>query len=256
MAAASATCVSASRNTTSVRGTITSRICRFPASKTSPTMCRSSWLRVWAPVTRSRSSSSVMARRPSRGSPPSRATIRLVHLVSSQTTGRASTAIRSSSGAASNASAGARCSPIRLGASSPRTRLKNVMQMVTTRNAIVPAQPGDRWYSLASQDLRKPARVSAPYAPETRVARVTPICTAEKNRFGSCASRAARWPRRPRLDSALTWPSRSETRAISEPAKNPPMRMMMRTTMMSSTTLLICLCRSPPRRPARCVWPV
>ena len=144
MAAASATCVSASRKTTSVRGTSTSRICRLPASKTSPTMCRSSWLSVWAPVTRSRSSSSVMARRPSRGSPPSRATIRLVHLVSSQTTGRASTAIRSSSGAASSASAGARCSAIRLGASSPRTRLKNVMQMVTTMNATVPAQAGDR----------------------------------------------------------------------------------------------------------------
>src|SRR5947207_5511369 len=113
------------------------------------------------------------------------------------------------------------------------------MQRVTTKNATVPAQPGDRWYSLASQDLRNPARVSAPYAPETRVARVTPICTAEKNRFGSWASRAARWPRRPRLDSALTWPSRSETRAISEPAKNPPMRMMMRTTMTSRTTLVI-----------------
>ena len=52
---------------TSVRGTSTSRICRLPASKTSPTMCRSSWLSVWAPVTRSRSSSSVMAWRPSRG---------------------------------------------------------------------------------------------------------------------------------------------------------------------------------------------
>src|SRR6266487_2419598 len=240
MAAASATCVSASRKTTSVRGTSTSRICRLPASKTSPTMCRSSWLSVCAPVTRSRSSSSVMAWRPTRGSPPSRATIRLVHLVSSQTTGRAKTAIRSSSGAASRASAVDRGSAIRLGASSPRTRLKNVMQMVTTMNATVPAQVEDRCWRI-SQDLRKPARVSAPYAPENKVARVTPICTAEKNRFGSWASRAARWPRLPRLASALTWPSRSETRAISEPAKNPPMRMMMRTTMTSRTTLLISL---------------
>ena len=71
------------------------------------------------------------------------------------------------------------------------------------------------------------------------MARVTPICTAEKNRFGSSASRAAFWPRLPRLVSALTWPSRSETRAISEPEKNPPMHTMTRTTMMSRTTLLI-----------------
>jgi len=65
-------------------------------------------------------------------------------LVSSQTTGRASTAIRSSSGAASSASAADRCSAIRFGASSPSTRLKNVMPTVTTMNAIVPAQAGDR----------------------------------------------------------------------------------------------------------------
>ena len=103
-----------------------------------------------------------MAWRPTRGSPPSRATTRLVDLVSSQTTGRASMAIRSSSGAASSASAGARCSPIRLGASSPRTRLKNVMQMVTTMNAIGPAQPADMCSLLISQDLSAPARVSAP----------------------------------------------------------------------------------------------
>ena len=70
------------------------------------------------------------------------------------------------------------------------------------------------------------------------MASVTPICTAEKNRFGSCASLAAFWPRLPRLASALIWPSRSETRAISEAAKNPPMQMMTRTTMMSRTTLL------------------
>ena len=60
-----------------------------------------------------------------------------------------------------------------------------------------------------------------------------------ENRFGSWASRAAFCPRRPRLPSALTWPSRSETRAISDAAKNPPMQMMIRTTMICRTTLLI-----------------
>ncbi len=69
------------------------------------------------------------------------ATIRLVDRVSSQTTGRARVAIRSSSGAANRASRGARCSPIRLGASSPRTRLTKVMATVTMRNDSGPAQP-------------------------------------------------------------------------------------------------------------------
>ena len=85
----------------------------------------------------------------------------LVDTVSSQTTGRASDAIRSSSGAASRASRGARCSPIRLGASSPSTRLTNVMHTVTMRNDSVAAQPADTC-CRTSHDLRNPARVSAP----------------------------------------------------------------------------------------------
>ena len=129
------------------------------------------------------------------------ATTRLVDLVSSQTTGRASVAIRSSSGAASSASRGARCSAIRLGASSPSTRLTNVMHTVTMTNDSVAAQPGDTCWRI-SHDLRNPARVAAPYAPETRVASVTPICTAEKNRFGSL-TRAVRSAGR----ACLAWPA-------------------------------------------------
>ena len=71
-------------------------------------------------------------------------------------------AIRSSSGAASKASLGARCSPIRLGASSPRIRLQNVMQIVTTRNDNGPAQSAVMCSLLTSQDFSTPARVSAP----------------------------------------------------------------------------------------------
>ena len=85
----------------------------------------------------------------------------LVETVSSQTTGRASDAIRSSSGAASRASRGARCSAIRLGASSPSTRLTNVMHTVTTTNDSVAAQPADTCWRT-SHDLRNPARVAAP----------------------------------------------------------------------------------------------
>ena len=82
------------------------------------------------------------------------------------------------------------------------------------------------------------AKVAAPYAPVNRVASVTPICTADRNRFGSWASFAARWPRLPRRESLRIWPSRSETRAISAPAKNPPMRMMTRMMTISPMSLL------------------
>src|SRR6202034_3044443 len=60
------------------------------------------------------------------------------------------------------------------------------------------------------------------------------------------------------LASALIWPSRSETRAISEAEKNPPMHTMTRTTMMSRTTLLIFIAcpNGLPLAPGACVvWP-
>ena len=82
-------------------------------------------------------------------------------MVSSQTTGLASDAIRSSTGAAISDSRAARCSPIRLGASSPRTRLTKVMHTVTTTNETAVAQPADM-FCLTSQDLNTPARVAAP----------------------------------------------------------------------------------------------
>ena len=133
-----------------MRGSSTSRICRLPASKTSPTIRRSSTLSVWVPVTSSRTSCSVIAWRPCLGSPPSSVTTTLTVTDSSQTTGRASVAIRSSSGAANSASGTVRCSAIRLGASSPSTRLTNVMHTVTIAKAsgerhraghVVPDQP-------------------------------------------------------------------------------------------------------------------
>ncbi len=156
---------------------------------------------------------------------------------SSQTTGRASVAIRSSSGAANSASDIDRCSAIRLGASSPSTRLTKVMQTVTIPNASGAATSLDTW-CRTSQPCSSPTSVSAPKAPDTSVASVTPICTADRNRFGSDASRAAFAPRLPRLDSDRTWVSRSETSAISEAEKNPPMDTMTRTMITSRTTLL------------------
>ena len=118
--AASLSGVSADTNSTSVRGSSTSRSCRFPASKTSATISRSSWLSAWLLATRSRSSSSVMTVRLALGLPPTMVTTRLVDFDSSHTSGRARMAIRSRIGAAASATRSCRCSAIRLGASSPR----------------------------------------------------------------------------------------------------------------------------------------
>ena len=224
----------AGRNSTSVRGTRTSRTCRFPASNTSPTMCRSSADSAWYPATTSRSSCSVITPRATPGSPPSILTTRLVHLDSSQTSGLAMVASRSSIGAANTATRSERCSAIRLGASSPKISVKNEITSVTTATESADASPGDRWWTRPLR--RSSARVAAPNAPDSSVASVTPIWTADRNRLGFCASLAARWPRLPRLASERTWPSRSDTRAISAAAKKPPMKMMTRTMTMSQPT--------------------
>src|ERR1022692_2961184 len=200
----------AGRNSTSVLGTRTSRICRFPASKTSLTMCRSSGLRDWLAVSRSRSSCSVITPRPAPGSPPNALTTRLVDFDSSQTSGRASVDIRSSSGAAASDTRSARCKASRLGASSPRTRGKKEITRVTTATETTDAAPSDRWCLRA--DINLLARVAAPKAPDARVARVTPICTVDRKRLGSCASLAGRSapPAPPGQGAHLAFPQRDE----------------------------------------------
>ena len=110
---------------------------------------------------------------------------------------------------------------------------------MTTTSDTADATP-DATLCLISADLRCPDRVASPNAPDSRVARVTPICTADRNRLGSWASLAARWPRRPRWVSRRIWPSRSETRAISAPANNPLTSTMSRTMTMSQPTALTC----------------
>jgi hypothetical protein len=62
-----------------------------------------------------------MELRPALGSPPSSRTIRSVECESSQITGRSTTEITSTIGAASSAMDSARWSPIRFGVSSPST---------------------------------------------------------------------------------------------------------------------------------------
>ncbi len=92
-----------------------------PASNTSSTIRRSSSPSDSCAETRSRSSSSDITSRFAFGSPPRARTTRSVDFDSSQITGRAIEAIRSTSGARPSANVSARCSASRLAASSPST---------------------------------------------------------------------------------------------------------------------------------------
>ncbi len=109
------------------------------------------------------------------------------------------------------------------------------MATVTVISESTDAQP-ELTLSAISADRMAAASVAAPNAPDSSVATVTPIWTEDRNRLGSWASFAARWPRLPRCASEWTCPSRSETRAISAPEKNPPTSRMTRTTMTSQPT--------------------
>ena len=109
------------------------------------------------------------------------------------------------------------------------------MAAVTVISESTDAQPELTLFAI-SADFMAAASVAAPNAPDSSVATVTPIWTADRKRLGSWASFAARWPRLPRCASERTWPSRSETRAISAPEKNPPTSSMTRTTMTSQPT--------------------
>ncbi len=79
------------------------------------------------------------------------------------------------------------------------------------------------------------ASVAPPKAADRKPIRVTPICTADRKRFGLAATRATVSPRLPRWAIDLSWLSRRETRAISAAAKTPPIstktkiRTMLRT---------------------------
>ena len=174
-------------------------------------------------------------RGPRSGSPPSSRTTRLVDFDSSQTSGRASVDIRSSSGAANSDDPLGPLQRQPLGRELPEDQREERDAPTSPPRPRRPTRPRrDMW--CLSADISRLARVAAPNAPDSRVARVTPIWTVDRNRLGSCASRAARWPRLPRLASARTWPSRSETSAISAAAKKPPISTMTRTMRMSQPT--------------------
>src|SRR6476469_2554034 len=111
------------------------------------------------------------------------------------------------------------------------------MPGVTTMKATGPASFGliPQPTSAAENGL---FRVSAPKADADRVARVTPIWTVARKRFGSARSLPMAAPRRPCSDSVRTWDSRREISASSVPEKKPPIRTKTTTmTMLSQTSL-------------------
>ena len=80
------------------------------------------------------------------------------------------------------------------------------------------------------------AIVAPPNAAERKPERVTPICTAERNRLGLPVRRSMARPRLPRPASCRTWLSRRVIRAISAAAKVPPMTMKTAMRAMSVST--------------------
>src|SRR5437899_312013 len=76
----------------------------------------------------------------------------------------------------------------------------------------------------SSTGANSSASVAAPNAADRKPAKVTPICSAARKRFGFEARENTRCPRRPRAASVRSWLSRSDTSAISVAAKAPPMQ--------------------------------
>ncbi len=241
--------IAAGRNSTSGRGTITSRTCLSSASKTSAIMRRSTLVSDSCAATRDCNSSEVISAPVAFGSPPSSRTITFVDLPSSQTTGRNNRASSDSGPDANSAIASRRCSPIRLGVSSPSTSEKKEMTSVVPTSPMVPAAPS-AIPRRSSQPATRAEMVAAPNADESMVATVTPICTAARKRLGSETSRSSRRPRAPRVAARCrTCDSRSEIIEISAALKQPPIRMNRTTTPMSTRKSFI---GSPGRgQPAR-----
>ena len=98
--------------------------------------------------------------------------------------------------------------------------------MISTSET-TPEAPAGRPQPCRTSESGSESR-APPTEADRKPASVTPIWTAERNRFGSPASRATICPRLPRPASCRTCDSRSDTRAISAAANTPPMTMKSR----------------------------
>ena len=99
---------------------------------------------------------------------------------------------------------------MRLGASSPKTRVRKVSTIVTRTTATACAAPPRK----LSNGVSGVASATAAVAEARKPARVMPTWMVARNRLGSRASRATRPPVSLMRSSRRNWPSRNETNAI------------------------------------------
>ena len=187
-----------------------------------------------------------MSSRVACGSAPKIRTTRLVATLSNHTTGRTTVANRSSGRATTSPHRSARCMATRLGANSPSTNVTKVNMAVTSTTATGRAAPPRK----ASGPTSGWASETAAAADARNPASVMPIWVVARNRFGSRASRASVRPLRDPRARPRIWPSRSDTNAISLPAK----AALIRTSSSTSASSVACpptspVAPNPPLRP-------
>ena len=151
-----------------------------------------------------------------------------------QITGRVMVAIAFTSGASAIAKVSALCMASRLAVSSPITMEKYEMITVIVTRDTGPATDSGRPQPISTAEVGS-SSVAPPKAADRNPDMVTPICTADRNRFGLAASAATVRPRWPRVESCLTWLSRSDTSAISAAANTPPTMMNRKISRMLLT---------------------
>ena len=220
-----------SRNATSARGRMTSATMVSDASNTSSRMVRSSLLRLVLVLTSTRSSSSDTSLSVSFGSKPSSRTMPFVFLPISQMIGLHTLANTWMAGTTARAICSLRCMAIRFGTSSEMTieqyEMISVNAMVVRGAATLCGTPQSSMTGTIYGAIE-----DSPNDADRKPHSVTPICTVDRNVFGSRAICATRLPR---ASSCSIWSicdPRRLTSASSVPANTEPSSRKMKIRRM------------------------
>lgn len=191
------------------------------ASNTSSRIVRSSLVRFVFELTSTRSSSSETSDSVSFGSKPSSRTMPFVFLPMSQMIGRHTFANALIAGTTARAICSLRCMAMRFGTISEITieqyEMTSVSTMVVSGAATLFGTPQPSTTGTMNGEID-----DSPKEAERKPESVTPICTVDRNVFGSRAIFATRLPR---ASSCSIWSicePRSETSASSVPANTEP----------------------------------
>ena len=191
------------------------------ASNTSSRIVRSSLVRFVFELTSTRSSSSETSDSVSFGSKPSSRTMPFVFLPMSQMIGRHTFANALIAGTTARAICSLRCMAMRFGTISEITieqyEMTSVSTMVVSGAATLLGTPQPSTTGTMNGEID-----DSPKEAERKPESVTPICTVDRNVFGSRAIFATRLPR---ASSCSIWSicePRSETSASSVPANTEP----------------------------------